>query len=287
MIKLHSNLNNNDIPNRFIISSGASGSIIKDLNLIDTQTWIYNVNNLYLENITMTFKNIGTGSEMIPVSIRYCNNITLDKCYIFSENTETTLGLFVTSNTTLINSIIVGQGSNVGSLISLECPNEVYDKPYDDYVIRSTNNTIKNCTIQTGNPEAIPIESSADADYTTIDGIKVYANQNIRTGYFATVTNSKFYNASGINLNANSVAYNNIIKGSSSQIGNNAKVYNNTFKTLTISNGNIIFENNTVEKLTITTPINLKYNILYDLTLNSNSKFSNITNNTITGIIKF
>lgn len=58
------------------------------------------------------------------------------------------------------------------------------------------------------------------------------------------------------------------------------------FKTVTIANKDIIFENNTVEKLlTISQPINLKNNNLHDIKVDQYSKNSNITNNNITGTI--
>ena len=270
----------------FIINEGASGSNISDLYINNTQTWIYNVDGLYLKNIIISVRSAsGLGAEIGHTAIRYCNDITLDNCSIFTENTQAScLVVYVTSNFAFINSKIEGQGK-IGSLITLECPNEVYDAPYDDYLLACTNNTIKNSVIKTGCPDADPIKNE-NADHTTIDGVNVYASKNINPGQYATVMNSNFYNASGIDLGSYSKAYNNTVDGSSSNVQNGAIVYNNTFKDLKISNPDVTFVMNTVtNKLTISSPSNIYNNVLNLIELILNSRYSNITNNTISGKI--
>ena len=271
----------------FIINDGASGSNISDLYINNTQTWIYNVDGLYLKNITINVRTAsGLGNKIGHTAIRFGNHITFDNCSIFTENTEAPcLVVYVTSNFTFINSKIEGQ-SKVVSLIDLQCPNEgeVYDAPYDNYVAICTNNTIKNSVIKTGYADTVPIKIGENADHTTIDGIKVYASKNINPGQYATVMNSNFYNASGIELASNSVAYNNTVDGSSSNIQNGAIAYNNTFNSVSIGKG--VFENNTVRnKLTISSPANVNHNTIGSIELKSSSKYSNITNNTISGTV--
>ena len=287
VINLHTVIGDteNNIPKfSFIINEGASGSNISDLYINNTQTWIYNVDGLYLKNINISVRSaFNLGAETGHTSIRYCNDITLDSCSIFTENTQAScLVVYVTSNFTFINSKIEGQGK-IGPLITLECPNEVYDMPYDEYVVTCTNNTIKNSIIKTGYPDACPIEN-INADHTTIDGVNVYASMNIKAGQYATVMNSNFYNASGIILDSYSVAYNNTVDGSTSMIQNGADAHNNTFSSVTIRNG--VFENNVVKnKLTVSSPANVDNNTIGSIELSSGSKYSNITNNIISGTI--
>lgn len=161
----------------------------------------------------------------------------------------------------------------------------IYEAPYEDYPAVSTNNSIKNCIIKTGDPNAFPIEIDANTNYTTIDGVKVYASKNIKTGEFATVINSNFYNASGIELEEYSIAYNNTVDGSGSNIKGETNVYNNTFKDVTLKGKGTFIHNTVTGKLTIYSPANPEKNILNSIYLQSDSKYSNITNNTISGTI--
>lgn len=186
VINLHTVIGDseNGIPKfSFIINEGASGSNISDLYINNTQTWIYNVDGLYLKNIVISVRSANNlGAEKGHTAIRFGNHITLDNCSIFTENTNAPcLVLYVTSNFTFINSKIEGQ-SKIGHLISLECPNEVYDAPYDNYDVKCTNNTIKNSVIKTGYPDANPIKVDENADHTTIDGVKIYASKIIIPG---------------------------------------------------------------------------------------------------------
>lgn len=85
------------------------------------------MDGLYLENITINVRsayNLG-GDDKGHTAIRYCNHVTLNNCSIFTENTNAKcLVMYVTSNLTLINSKIEGQG-NIGSIITLDCPNDI------------------------------------------------------------------------------------------------------------------------------------------------------------------
>ena len=287
VINLHtitSDYENNIPKNSFIINAGASGSNISDLYINNTQTWIYNVHDICLKNMIMHVSSINIGAGAGQVSIRYCNRVTLDNCRIFTNNNGESIcfALVGTSDSTLVNSTIEGQGS-VGTLIYLGLDQNTEDAP-ENYTITATNNTIKDCIIKTGSPNAFPIAD--DGDHTTIDGVKVYASKNIKPGVYSTVMNNILYNASGIDLNPYSVAYNNTVYGSGSQIQKGTNVYNNTFKDVKITAANVTFTNNTVRNLlTIFQPTNLHNNDLNSITLNQNSKYSNITDNTLKGTI--
>ena len=267
----------------FIVSTGASGSVIKDLFIWNTQTWIYNVADVLLKDITISVRSIGLSEEIGHTAVRYCDHLVMDGWNVFTENTDApSIVFYVVNRSSIINMTIEGQ-SKIGSLLTLTCPNEVYDAPFEDYVATSTKNTIKNCAFKTGYPDAFPIAND-NADYTTIDCIQVNASKNIQTGTNATVINSEFYNASGFDLHANSTAYNNVVYGSSSIIQNGCTVYNNTFNAVTTRGSNVTFKNNTVKnKLTVSSPATIKDNFLNTVEFKSGSNGATLTSNVISG----
>ena len=279
----------NFIPkNSFIINAGASGSNISDLYINNTQTWIYNAENLYLGNMIMHVSSIAIG-EVGQTTIRYCNNVTLNNCYIFSQNNakEGSPGYRIvftgTSNSTLINSVVEGQPTTTGRIFLKSSRDE--EDVSGEYEIVCTNNTIKNCTLKTSQ-SVYPIKND-DATHTTIDGLKVYSSYYVQTGAFATLINNNFYNASDVVLGENSVAHDNIWHGSSNaKLETGVTAYNNTFSRVTVSSNGVIIENNTVKGiLSLNRPINLKNNNLSAIKLSSRSRNSNITNNNMTGTI--
>lgn len=275
-----------DPGNSFVVNNGASGSYISGLYLNNTECWIYNVENAYFYNMTMHVENARVGSGVGQTAVRYCNNITLDNCHIYTENNggSSSFVWTSTSNSTIVNSTVEGVG-NVGNLLYVGNGFNTGDKPAN-YTIANFDNNVINCTI-TGGSGGISNPLQNTGTRTLIQGNKFYSGGGASSGTNGTLIGNEFYRTVGVSITANGVAINNTFYGTgAATIQANTKVYNNTFNRATISGANAIFENNTVKDLlTVSQPVNLQNNNLSAITLAANAKNSNISNNNITGAI--
>lgn len=288
VIKLHTvaaSLTGEAPGNSFIVNAGASGSVIKGLRLENTQTLIYNVDGLRLEDMVMYVNDVKVGSGVGQTAIRYSKNVTLYNCNIYTENNggASCLCLTRTSNSTIENCEVEGQG-NIGHLIYLGNNFNTSDMP-SGFVISDTGNTIKNCILK-GNPtggNSNPL-NNGNADYTTIDGVTVYVNGSLQTGSYATLTNCKIYSDCEISVGANSEATNNVVYGTgTTSVGANSNVHGNTLKNIKVSGATATFTDNTVNG-----DVTIRYKmasctgntILGSVTLSSGSMNNN---NTISG----
>ena len=294
-ISLHTvagSLMGEDPGNSFVVNIGGSGSFISGLYLNNTECWIHNVYNAVLYNMTMHVENARVGSGVGQTSLRYCNNVTIDSCYIYTENNGGSSSFVWTgcNNCTIINSTVQAEGS-VGNLLYVGNPFNTADKPAD-YVMTNFDNKVINCTVLGGSGgSSNPLQNGGQR--TLVQGNKFYSGGSAGvaafgvTGATATLVDNEFYRTVGMYLTAGSTAYNNVFYGTgSTTVQANAQVYNNTLNAVTISGADALFENNTVKgKLTVNQPTNVKDNNLADVQVGTNGKNSNITNNNVTGTI--
>ena len=295
VIRLHTvagSLMGDDPGNCFVINKGASGSYVSGLRLENTECWVYNLYNATLYNMTMYVKDARVGSGVGQTSLRFCNNVTMDSCHIYTENNGGSSSFVWTgcNNCTIINSTVQGEGS-VGNLLYVGNAANLGVVP-EGYVITNFDNKVINCTVLGGSGGiSNPLQNGGVN--TLIQGTKFYAGGSAGAGAWgtsgATITfaNNEFYRTVSMTVAANSTAYGNVFYGTgSTTVQANAQVYNNTLNAVTISGADALFENNTVKgKLTVNQPTNVKDNNLADVQVGTNGKNSNITNNNVTGTI--
>ena len=294
-ISLHTkagSLMGEDPGNSFVVNIGASGSNITGLYLNNTECWIHNVYNAVLYNMTMHVQNAQVGSGVGQTSLRYCNNVTMDSCTIYTENNGGSSSFVWTgcNNCTIINSTVQAEGY-VGNLLYVGNPFNVNDKPAN-YTITNFDNRVINCTINGGSGGiSNPLQNGGQRTY--VEGNKFYCGGSVGaaaygvTGATATYVANEFYRTCGLSVPANCEARDNVFYGNgTASIAANAKVHNNSFYRATISGANVEFVgNNVTNLLTVSQPIQLENSNLGSITLNTNAKNSNITNNNISGLV--
>ncbi|RAP54379.1 MAG: hypothetical protein BZ137_02485, partial [Methanosphaera sp. rholeuAM130] len=277
-----------DPGNLFCLNIGASGSVVTDLYLYNTQFWVHNAHDIIFANMTMYVQNQSIGGGVGQTAIRYSDNILMDNCTIYTENNggSSSFVLTYSSNCTIQNSRIEGQG-NVGNIVYVGNQFNYQDIP-EGFVKASVSNKVINCTIIAPNTTSscVPIQNTGTL--SLLEENKLYTSGSvIQSGTNGTVRNNILNQGCGISLSANSTAYNNTVMGSgSTSIAANCTVTNNTLGKVTINGANVTFTDNKVKDLlTLSQPMNLKNNNLSAITLNANSKNSNITDNNINGAI--
>jgi hypothetical protein len=289
VINLHTiagSLMGEDPGNSFVINNGASGAFISGLYLDNTEFWVHNLYNATIYNMTMHVKDAKVGSGVGQTSLRYSNNLTLDKCYIYTENNGGSSSFVWTgcNNCTIQNSVIEAQGS-VGNLVYIGNPFNTNDKPAD-YNMSAIGNKVINCTILGGTGGiSNPIQNMGTN--TSIIGCTINAGGSASSGTNGTFINNVMNGAVSVTFTANTTATNNIFNGTGkATVQAGSKARNNTFQAVTISGARTEFEENNVNGLlTISNPANVVNNNLTKITISSNGKTSNITDNNITGNI--
>ena len=289
VINLHTvagSLMGEDPGNSFVINIGASGSNISSLYLYNTECWVHNVYNAVLYNMTMHVENARVGSGVGQTSLRYCNNVTMDSCHIYTENNGGSSSFVWTgcNNCTIVNSTVQGEG-NVGNLLYVGNQFNTNDKPAN-YTITNFDNNIINCTVLGGSGGINnPLQNMATR--TLIKGNKFYCGGSASSGTNGTFIDNEFYRTVSVSVSANGIATGNAHYGNGTvTIAANSTVTNNTFYNATISGAGVTFENNTVlSRLNVNQPTNVKNSNLNNINVASNGKGSNITNNNITGTV--
>ena len=281
--------------NCFVVNKAGSYSNISNLYLNNTECWIFNTHDVTLYNMTMHVKDARVGSGVGQTAIRYCENITIDSCLVYTENNggSTSMALTGTSNSVIKNTIIQGvQGSGqVGNILYLGNRYNTGDKPSDFTLGVDDNITVLNCTLmgecnaaitvmtfygQVNHVSYINCTLNASGDYATIQA---------RNG---TASGNKFYQKGSIALLGTCEAYDNVFYDNgqmTTYAGTTA--YNNTLHTLEyVATANVY--NNTIKALKLYAGSELSNNIIDgDISFSSTSsnRISNVilSNNTMTG----
>ena len=289
VVSLHTiagSLMGEDPGNSFVVNIGASGSNISGLYLQNTEFWVHNLYDSVIYNMTMHVENARVGSGVGQTSLRYCNNVTMDSCTVYTENNGGSSSFVWTgcNNCTIVNSTVQGEGS-VGNLLYVGNPYNTNDKPAN-YTMSNVDNNIINCTVIGGSGGiSNPLQNMATR--TLIKGNKFYCGGSASSGTNGTFIDNEFYSTVSVTVSANGVANGNVHYGTGKvTLQANVTADNNTFYNLTLSGANISLTNSTATGLTtISQPINLTNLNLNEITISSNGKNSNITNNNITGAI--
>ncbi|RAP47137.1 MAG: hypothetical protein BZ136_06650, partial [Methanosphaera sp. rholeuAM74] len=243
--------------NLFEINNAASGSNISGLYLYNTQLWLYNTYDVTLYNMTMYVINQSVGNGVGQTAIRYSERITIDSCFIYTQNNggSTSMALTGSSDVLIRDTTIqgvqgeIGQGKGVGNILYLGNTYNVNDKP-SGFTMRNTNITLEGCTLLGECVQSITelIKNSA----TNCTFINNTYNTTGNFGHMDTGTNgvaigNKFYQTADLIVRENSHAYDNVFYGTGKVTAYQAsKVYNNTIKTISIAGINVLVENNTI-----------------------------------------
>ncbi|AWX32223.1 Ig-like domain-containing protein [Methanosphaera sp. BMS] len=272
--------------NLFAIRNGASGSNISGLYLYNTECWVHNLYDSVLYNMTMYVKDASVGGGVGQTSLRYCNNVTMDSCTIYTENNGGSSSFVWTgcNNCTIINCTVQGEG-NVGNLLYVGNPYNTQDMPAG-YTMTNFDNNVINCTVIGGSGGiSNPLQNMATR--TLIKGNKFYSGGSASSGTNGTFIDNEFYRTVNVAVSANGVFNGNVHYGTGKvTLQANVTANNNTLFNVTLSGANISFTNSIATGLTtVSQPINLSNLNLSEITISSNGKNSNITNNNITGAI--
>ena len=302
VISLHTvstDLSGENPGNCFIVNKAASGSNISGLYLTNTECWIFNTHDVTLHNMTMYVKNQQVGGGVGQTAIRYCDGITIDSCYIYTENNggSTSMALTASSNILIKNTTIEGRygSGQVGNILYIANRYNMKDIPSGFSVGVDTNITLIDSTILGDCVGAITV-----AVYNNLTGssncsfinntFNTTGNYGIlTTSRNATVIGNKMYQTAGISLGENSIAHDNIFYGSGklSYVANTT-IYNNVLNSLNLSTKANLY-NNTISSVTMNSNMELINNIITgSITMNAQSgrkAISNvvIANNTIYG----
>jgi hypothetical protein len=265
VINLHTvagSLMGEDPGNCFVVNKAGAGSNISSLYLNNTECWIFNTHDVTLHNMTMHVKDARVGSGVGQTAIRYSERITIDSCYIYTENNggSTSMALTGTSHVLIKNTTIEGQygSGQVGNILYIGNRNNIGDKPSDFTLGVDTNVTVIDSTLIGDCRGAITVLIYYGSATNT-----TFINNTINTtgsyGYLDTGSNgiaigNKLYQGSQLIARANSQVYNNIFYGTGSLTAyGNSNIYNNTINKIELDGVNVLVENNTINTLATST----------------------------------
>ncbi|AWX32272.1 Ig-like domain-containing protein [Methanosphaera sp. BMS] len=261
VINLHTvagSLMGEDPGNCFVVNKAGSGSNISSLYLYNTECWIFNTHDVVLHNMTMYVKDQRVGSGVGQTAIRYSDNITLDSCFIYTENNggSTSMALTGTSNILIKNTTIQGAygSGQVGNILYLGNRYNTGDKPGDFTLGVDTNITIVNSTLlgDCRGPITVLTYYGSATNVTfinnTIDVNGSYGQ--LDTGSNGIATGNKFYGEGSMVVRANAHAYDNVFYGSgTTTVYANSNLYNNTLNKLIVAGTNQVIEHNTISSV--------------------------------------
>ncbi|MDO5825880.1 MAG: hypothetical protein Q4Q22_05830 [Methanosphaera sp.] len=258
VINLHTvagSLMGEDPGNCFVVNKAGSGSNISSLYLTNTECWIFNTHDVTLHNMTMYVKDARVGSGVGQTAIRYSDNITIDSCFIYTENNggSTSMALTGTSNVLIKNTTIQGAygSGQVGNILYLGNRYNTGDKPADFTLGVDANITVVNSTLKGECVGAITVltylGSVTNISYinNTINTTGNYGQ--VDTGSNGAAIGNKFYNTGSLVVRQNCHACGNVVYGSGKITAYaNSFIYNNTIGTVTAAGSGVLIENNTI-----------------------------------------
>ena len=141
-------------PQSFVINKDGSGTTVQDIQLLNTETWIYNTSNVTFTGVTFHVEDVRVGSGVGHLSVRYSDHVTFDGCTIYTKNTggATACQLSGSSNCSFENCTFENEGTG-GNIMYLGNPDNSQDIPdgfpKENNQVVSNDNTLLNCTFKT------------------------------------------------------------------------------------------------------------------------------------------
>ena len=301
--------------NRFTVSYGGSWSNITGINFHNTQLWVFNTHHVVLDRISNVIEDQRVGSGVGATSIRANSTwVTVKNSYFYTRNNGGSSSLVIAwaDYCTFDNNTIVVEG-NVGNMIYLttynvDIPSGVLANVYNNI----TNNRI---LAHDKTPAAIcwGLVISGAHNYVAdnyIDYGGVGINQQWGQGDFInnTYTGNVLVGASA-NFLPTSIVYNNTIGGTASTgantvffnntvgkaltVGADAEAYDNTAGGLTLSGAGSYVHDNVINGATTISQANIiveNNTFLGDNTIKfsaANTKNVTFANNSVVGNIEF
>ena len=297
----------------FVVNRGGSGSNISGIYLHNTELWISNTTNVVFDNISVVVEDQRVGSGVGATSVRDNSSyVTLKNSYFYTRNNGgSTTFTFSWANHCIFDNNTVKAEGNVGNLLYLNVYN-INNVPTGVPV--NTYNQFSNNRIYGKEGSAISVGIMVEGEYNIIANNTLYkcsastsfggvgANNNIYYGNTMTdgssltaQANSIVYgnNVTGtLSTGANSVAYDNTV-GKAMTVGAGSEAYGNTVGGLTLSGAGSYVHDNVVNGATTISQANIiveNNTFLGDNTIkfsNANAKNVTFANNDVVGNIEF
>ncbi len=275
----------------FVVNRGGSYSNISNINLYNSQLWIYNTTQVVFDNISAVVEDARIGGGVGQTSIREGSTyVTIKNSYIYTKNNGGSSSFVIAgaSYCTLDNCTIESEG-NVGNLIYITTYN--IETPLEG--LNSYNNITNNHVISSSGDSEVSyiVILSGNGTYlanNTFESTGLGLSQQTASGtcYDTVIENNVWVLNSSVSGISNSIFRNNTF-GVFSTAGVNVTVENNTMTAAKISNNNTVFEDNVINGLV---NITSSYNSFTNNTVNSYNPYSlnitgsynNITDNYLT-----
>ncbi len=138
----------------FVINKAGSGTTVQDIQLLNTETWIYNTSNVTFTGVTFHVEDVRVGSGVGHVAVRYSDHVTFDGCTIYTKNNGASSACVVTGSSfcSFKNCLFENEGT-VGNIMYLGNPYSIQDIPdgfpKENNQVVSNDNTLLNCTFKT------------------------------------------------------------------------------------------------------------------------------------------
>ena len=301
--------------NRFTISYGGSGTNMTGINFHNTQLWLSNTHHVVLDRVSNVIEDQRVGSGVGATSIRDNSTwVTVKNSYFYTRNNGGSSSLVIAwaDYCTFHNNTIRVEG-NVGNMIYLttynvEIPEGVTPNAHNNI----TNNRIfgpeKASSICWGFVVAGSDNLFAN-NWINYSGVgfniqwgmgaaeaNIYVNNTLIGGASASFPGDSIvynnYISGTMSTGANSVVYNNTV-GKAMTVSAGAEAYNNTVAGLTMSGAGGIAHDNVVNGVTTISQANViieNNTFLGDNAIkfsNANAKNGIFANNTVVGYIEF
>ena len=140
-------------PQSFVINKDGSGTTVQDIQLLNTETWIYNTSNVTFTGVTFHVEDVRVGSGVGHLSVRYSDHVTFDGCTIYTKDNGASAACVLTGssycsfkNCLFENEGIVGNIMYLGNPYSQDIPDGF---PKENNQVVSNDNTLLNCTFKT------------------------------------------------------------------------------------------------------------------------------------------
>ena len=266
VVKLHTvagSLVGDDPGNCFVINKAGSGTTVQDIQLFNTETWIFNTSNVTFTGVTMWVEDAKVGSGVGHVALRYSDHITFDGCTVYTKNNGGTgcCALTGSHDCTFKDTHFETAGS-AGNVLYIANPFNGGDMPAG-YTMNNDNISVINCTFTA--------ESSGGLSNFQIMGGLRHRIENCTVNFATNFSCDATASEDGIIIRNNTFTKGLKVPKASTVTGNTI-------------NGNVTIgaNNATVSGTTVYPGSTITGNsILGKVTFNSNSKNNTFTGNTV------
>ena len=266
VVKLHTvagSLVGDDPGNCFVINKAGSGTTVQDIQLFNTETWIFNTSNVTFTGVTMWVEEARIGTGVGHVALRYSDNVTFDGCTVYTKNNggSSCCALTGSHDCTFKDTHFETAGS-AGNVLYIANPFNGGDMPAG-YTMNNDNISVLNCTFTA--------ESSGGLSNFQIMGGLRHRIENCTVNFATSFSCDATASEDGIVIRNNTFTKGLKVPKASTVTGNNVT-----------GDVTIGLNNATVSGTTVYLGSTITGNsILGKVTFNNNSKNNTFTGNTV------